>query len=274
MKDAIILAGGQGTRMLPATFYCPKEFLPLVDVPLIHHLVWESINAGIERIHLVVSPDKLPFAIRLKDGDVRLREKRPDLDFSHLCPISEEEELIIHLQERSLGVGNAISIACKDLDGPFLVLLGDNAIIDEDLYSYNAGPEQSSPASRLLVKRFEETGRACVGVIEVDSSELDKFGIISQKGNTMSGVVEKPEVEHAPSNLALCGRYLFLPGSFQILKEVSEGDDVELQSIRFLNQISSDSDIEVVNLSQFVWVDAGDPISWFEAQDKLFFGLS
>ena len=69
VEDAIVLAGGLGTRMLPASMYMPKETMPLVDTPLLNHLIWEAAKAGVSRIHLVISPEKFKILEKFFDGD-------------------------------------------------------------------------------------------------------------------------------------------------------------------------------------------------------------
>ena len=269
VDEAIILAGGLGTRMMPANFYCPKEFLPLLGIPMIHHLIWEATTAGIEVIHIVVSPEKEIFAERLVAGRSEIGEIRSDIDEHQLSPIPRTVTCHIHTQEEPLGVGDAIAIASKDISEPFLVMLGDNAMVGEGVYS-EIGPETGCIASKIMVQRFEETGFPCVGAICVDSSSVSNYGMIDLEDGVFKGVVEKPKLGNEPSNLALCGRYIFPGNSSQLLGEVKDEDCMELQSIHFLNLLAEMGDIEVVELDNIEWVDAGNIKSWSESESLLY----
>ena len=269
VNEAVILAGGLGTRMMPANFYCPKEFLPLLGVPVIHHLIWEATTAGINVIHIVVSPEKECFAERLALGRGEIGEIRTEMREYHLSPIPRTVSFHIHIQEKPLGVGDAISIASKRISEPFLVMLGDNAMVEPGEF-YDIGPETGCKASKILVQRFEETGVPCVGAICVDSSSVSKYGIIDVENGIFAGVVEKPELGSEPSNLALCGRYIFPGDSAQLLGKVRDEGRMELQSIDFLNLLAAREGIEVVELENIEWVDTGNIESWRESENFLY----
>ena len=269
INEAVILAGGLGTRMMPANFYCPKEFLPLLGVPVIHHLVWEATTAGVNVIHIVVSPEKESFAERLVSGRAEIGKIITEMGEHHFSPIPSDVSCHIHIQEKPLGVGDAISIASKGISEPFLVMLGDNAMVGLDEFN-DIGPKSGCRASNTLVQRFEETGIPCVGAIFVDSSSVSKYGIIDMEDGSFAGVVEKPELGSQPSNLALCGRYIFPGDSAKLLERVRDEDRMELQSIDFLNLLAARDGIEVVELENIKWVDAGDIESLRESENYLY----
>ena len=116
VKHAILVAGGLGTRMLPASGAVAKEMLPLFDIPAMTHLALEAVQAGVENIHIITSPKK-DFNNYLEDKSWLL-EKRPDIKKELLNPFSEIA-VFVHTQEVPLGLGNAISQALDDIDGPF-----------------------------------------------------------------------------------------------------------------------------------------------------------
>jgi len=269
VNEAVILAGGLGTRMMPANFYCPKEFLPLLGVPVMHHLVWEVMAAGVEVIHIVVSPEKRAFAEQMVRGRGDLGAFLGEMESFHIDPIPEDICCKIHIQEKPLGVGDAISIACGDISGAFLVLLGDNAMIDPNNVN-NIGQMSGCLASKILVQRFEETGSPCVGAILVDPSSASNYGIIELENGCFARVIEKPEFGEQPTNLALCGRYVFPKNSSQLLKEVRNEDRLELQSVDFLNELSNMGKVEVVKLENIEWVDAGNIESWYTSELSIF----
>ena len=113
VADAVILAGGRGTRMLPGSMYVPKETMPLVDTPIINHLIWESCNAGVKRIHIVIAPNKKNIMVKkLSEGIEELGLMRPDLPKDSLKPVPDDIKIFFYEQIKPGGVGDAISIVC------------------------------------------------------------------------------------------------------------------------------------------------------------------
>ena len=206
VRDAIILAGGIGTRMLPASLFAPKEVLPLVDTPLINHLIWETAKAGVTRVHLVLSQRKKVFLEQFIGGnDIHGSEVRVDLPRESLSLGVEGVEIIPHVQTTAGGVAAAISVAIKQIDGPFLVLLGDMVILDRHVGPKKSGVKDASGASLELVKMFERTGIPSVGVCPVESENIGKYGVVGLSGNQVLEIFEKPSESEAPSNYVLCG---------------------------------------------------------------------
>ena len=179
VEDAIILAGGLGTRMLPASMYMPKETMPLVDTPILNHLIWEAAKAGVSRIHLVISQEKFnileKFLIDKEffDGNVRV-----DLPREVLRLGIEGVEIVPQIQNSPGGVADAISVALPDIKGPFLVLLGDIIMHGNISLSGLPSPAEASTASIELVNRFHDDGLPCVGVCRVGDDDLSKYGVV------------------------------------------------------------------------------------------------
>ena len=267
VDDAIILAGGNGTRMLPASLFMPKETMPLVDTPIINHLIWEAAKAGAKRIHLVLSQRKKdilePFIVGevMHEGDIR-----PDLPRNSLSLKIDGVEIIPHVQLSPGGVADAISVALGEIAGPFLVILGDMLILEEHLSPGHSGPDSGSSASKKLVARFEERGRPCVGVFPVETSELSKYGVVQFKGEEISEIVEKPAESEAPSNYVLCGRYLFPPETKAILEKYPVSDFGELQSIFFMRDLIRNQGLDAVKFEKMSMYDSGDPMIWLKSQ--------
>ena len=148
VEDALIVAGGLGTRMYPVSAFSSKESLPLIDVPVLIHLAHEAKAAGVKRIHIISSPSKDLSPLLRDIQDLHLN--RPELDKSLFSSFSDVE-VKVHLQQQQLGLGDAISCALDDISGPFLVLLGDNVLLDNHASTKNFIP---SNASKLLVQCF------------------------------------------------------------------------------------------------------------------------
>lgn len=260
VKDALIIAAGLGTRMFPASAMMPKEALPLVDVPLMTHLVAEAKAAGVERLHLVTSPTK-SFEGLLRDT-TDLHRLKPHLD-ANLFNITNGLEVLVHVQPEPKGVGNAMRCALEDISGPVLVLLGDNLIMDR-----HTTPDsfEASGASSDLVKAFERTGEATVGLVAVPESDVQRYGIVALEGSRMVRLVEKPSLEEAPSTLALCGRYVFPSSLKSLLDRFSYEEHGDLQSIAVQQHWMEQGQLHGHVFSNVQWYDSGAPFMWLQAQ--------
>lgn len=260
VKHAILVAGGLGTRMLPASGAVAKEMLPLFDIPAMTHLALEAVQAGVENIHIITSPKK-DFSNYLEDK-TWLLEKRPDIKNELLNPFSEIK-VFLHTQEAPLGLGNAISQALDDIDGPFLVLLGDNLLIDSHTTCNDFAP---SNASKKLVQAYQESNIPCVGLFEVSDEDVSKYGVVDLEGELIRRIVEKPTKENAPTNNVLCGRYLFTGDTKELLQRFSVEEYGELQSIEIQKHWMKGPGLRGVTLDGFQWYDSGAPLPWLKAQ--------
>ena len=267
VNDAVILAGGRGTRMLPGSLFVPKETMPLVDIPLINHLIWEAAKAGATRVHLVLSDRKYGI---LKDfiseGLLFGEEVRPDLPREALSLGIEGVEIIPHIQTTPGGVGDAIYTAIDSVDGPFLVILGDMLLMDSHVGPSHSGTNYASSASNKLVEMFTNSGLPVVGVCPVDYHDLSSYGVVEISDGNIVRIVEKPDTDSAPSEFILCGRYIFPSNTKQILEEYPLSDFGELQSIQILNHLIRNGGLRAVSLDQFRLYDGGNPLSWLKSQ--------
>tara|TARA_B100001123_G_scaffold7839_1_gene9718 strand:- start:985 stop:1869 length:885 start_codon:yes stop_codon:yes gene_type:complete len=267
VRDAIILAGGIGTRMLPASLFAPKEVLPLVDTPLINHLIWEAAKAGATRVHLVLSQRKKDLLEKFIDRNaIHGSEVRVDLPRESLSLGVEGVEIIPHVQTTAGGVADAISVAIKQIDGPFLALLGDMVILDRHVNPKKSGVKDASGASLELVKMFERTGIPIVGVCPVESENIGKYGVVRLSGNQVLEIIEKPSESEAPSNYVLCGRYVLPRNTEEILQKYPISEFGELQSIHLLNHLIEDGGLMAVKLDEMKMYDSGDPLNWLKSQ--------
>ena len=268
VKDALILAGGQGNRMLPASLYSAKETLPLIDTPLINHLIWEACQAGVEKIHIIHSPDKKSqfekiLANRCLDGNSK---RKVDLPHHALDVIPREIELELHEQREPGGVGDAITAAIDSINGPFLLILGDNLLIKNHMSPQNIGPMSGSKSSKRLVQNYQKNGLSCAGIKEIDANDLNKYGVVKLEENLIKSIIEKPESNQAPSNYILCGRYILLSDTKELLKLYPKKEFGELQSIAILNHHINNLGLDAVKLDDYDLYDSGDPLSWIKSQ--------
>ena len=258
VEDAVLVAGGIGSRMLPASAAIAKEALPLVDIPAITHLAREAVEAGAKRLHIITSPSK-DFTSLLKDNSWA-SAKRSDISKELLSPFAEVE-VQIHVQEIPRGFGDALSCALGSINGPFMVLLGDNILMDSysTLSNYTA-----SNASKILVDAYEKTSLPCVGLAAVEDPE--NYGVVSMDGQFVKEIVEKPNRANAPSNLVLCGRYLFTADTADLLSKYSFEEYGELQSIALQRHWMDNEGLVGVELEGFQWYDSGAPLPWLKSQ--------
>ncbi|HIH52782.1 MAG TPA: NTP transferase domain-containing protein [Candidatus Poseidoniaceae archaeon] len=260
VEDALIVAGGLGTRMFPASAMLPKEALPLVDVPLMTHLMQEAVHAGVKRIHIIARPGKDLSA--WVSGRAEMATLRPDVHAHHLDP-GKDVEVFVHEQVEQLGTGDAIACALHAVQGPFLVLLGDNLLMTAHHGTDVLAP---STASRDLVEVFEQTGRPVAGLMRVSPEEAPSFGMVRMQEGLIVEVVEKPPLGTAPSDLALCGRYLWTEDAPRLLEAYDVETHGELQSIRVQEHWMEHGGMRGVVHEGAVWYDAGRPLPWLKAQ--------
>ena len=260
IQDALLVAGGLGTRMLPTSASVPKEALPLIDVPALVHLAREAKAAGASRLHIVTSPRK--DLSNLLGDHSWLKEKRPNLDGVLLAPFADVE-VHIHVQKVPLGLGNAIQSALHAINGPFLVLLGDNLLIDHHSTLESFVPSQ---ASAELVKSFAKHGRPCAAMMAVEPEEVSNYGVVRMEDSRIVEIVEKPTPEQAPSNLVLCGRYVFTSDASTLLDHYDVETHGELQSIALQQHWMKNDGMYGVVLDGYQWCDSGKPLPWLKAQ--------
>ena len=275
VNDAIILAGGLGTRMLPASMYMPKETLPLFDTPILNHLIWEAAKTGVSRIHLVISKEKFIILEKFLANKDQFSEKvRDDLPREVLRFGAEGVEIVPKIQSSPGGVADAISVALPDIKGPFLVLLGDIIMHRNNASDRLLNPTEASTASTELVNRFHDQGLPCVGVCRVSDDDLNKYGVVELSGNKIVNIVEKPSVEEAPSKYVLCGRYLLPENTEDILELFPKSEFGELQSIYLLNYLIEKNGLNSVKLDDWRMYDSGDPLTWLKSQIDYALGRS
>jgi UTP--glucose-1-phosphate uridylyltransferase len=260
VRDALLVAAGIGTRMFPVSASVPKESLPLVDVPLLTHLLLEAKQAGIERLHIITSPSKSFDS--LLDDRRHLHVHRADLD-EDLFHATDGLEVLIHVQKEPKGVGNAMEAALHAVDGPFLVMLGDNLLMDEHASTEAYVP---SKVSKRLIDAYHRFSQPTVGLMEVDAASVSHYGIVGMDGDRIVSMVEKPTIDQAPSRLAMCGRYVFPADMKTLLQTCSYEQFGDLQSIEVLKRYIDGNQLHGLVLDETQWYDSGAPLMWLKAQ--------
>jgi UTP--glucose-1-phosphate uridylyltransferase len=240
VKKVIIPAAGLGTRFLPATKAQPKEMLPIVDKPAIQYIIEEAVQSGITDIIIITGRGKRS----IEDHFDKSYELEATLEKKQKWSALEEVQSIANLanihyirQKEPLGLGHAILCARAFIgEDPFAVMLGDD-VIDSDI-----------PCLQQLIQAFDHHQAPILGVQEVDTDDVSKYGIVrpsltvgaDQSTYPIAGLVEKPHQDKAPSRLAIMGRYILTPDIFSYLEQVKVGAGGEYQLTDALNYYSQD----------------------------------
>jgi UTP--glucose-1-phosphate uridylyltransferase len=261
IKKAIIPAAGLGTRFLPATKAQPKEMLPIVDKPSIQYIVEEAIASGIEDIIIVTGRNKRAIEDHF-DKSVELElmlSKTGKDDLLHMVQtVSNLADVHYIRQKEPLGLGHAVLCARKFIGNePFALLLGDDIIASEP------------PCLKGMLDLYEQVETSVIAVQEVPWSEVDKYGIISPAGmerevEFIRDLVEKPERESAPSNLAVIGRYVIEPEIFAILEHQEPGRGGEIQLTDALRVLNRDKPMAIFRQTGNRY-DTGDKLGYIQA---------
>lgn len=232
VRKAIIPAAGLGTRMLPATKAQPKEMLPIVDKPAMQYLIEEIIEAGIEEILIITGRNKMSIENHFDysyELEMILKEAQKEELLKKVEHVSTLANIHYVRQKKALGLGHAVNCAKSFVgDEPFLILLGDDIIYTE--------AEKDNVSKQMLNIYNSLKGNVNIlGVKEVLKEDLDKYGVIeyskSKKGLLeVNSIIEKPNIEEAPSNYAVLGRYILQPEIFSILEDAkpTKGGEIQL----------------------------------------------
>lgn len=233
VKKVIIPVAGLGTRMLPASKSIPKEMIPVVDRPAIQYVVDEAIAAGITEIILVTSGAKAAIENYFDidaELDALLESKGKSALAEQMRSIVPPSVTVVSVRQgRPLGLGHAVHQAAALVgDEPFAVILPDVLVDQRD----------GAPLDLArMIKRFEATGASQIMVEAVPQERVSQYGIVSLadqipaagESAPMTGVVEKPAPEYAPSNLSVVGRYVLPARTMALLANTAPGAGGEIQ---------------------------------------------
>ena len=229
VRKAVFPVAGLGTRFLPATKAIPKELLPIVDRPLIQYAVEEAREAGIEELIFVTGRGKTAIVEHFDtafelEATMGGRGKALDaLEPTRIKPGS----LVSVRQQVPLGLGHAIWCARAVVgDEPFAIFLPDELMIGQS--------EETGGCMKQMVDCYSQVGGNLISVLEVPREEVSSYGVIAPGGRNgvlteVTGLVEKPKVEDAPSNLIISGRYILQPQVMRTLENQEAGAGGEIQ---------------------------------------------
>ena len=286
ITKAIIPVAGLGTRMLPATKSIPKEMLPIVDKPLIQYIVNEAVMAGLKEIILVTHSSKNAIENHFDrsfelESELEKRVKRQQLkEIKSICP---EDITIMHVRQgETKGLAHAISKAKALVRGePFAIILPDVL-----LNQYKC--DMRTDNLKAMIDRFNETGNSQVMVQPVQLSDISSYGVIdtgrefrqrffegcifnekafndSQEDHIpIANLVEKPEADVAPSNLAIVGRYVVSDRIWDYLENTPLGVGNEIQFTDTLRLMCRDLPMDAVMIKGNSF-DCGSKLGYMKA---------
>ena len=241
VKKAVLPVAGFGTRFLPASKAIPKEMLPIIDKPLVQYAVEEAVNIGVEEIIFITSPEKLSIKKHFDTNhkfESRLKNSKKLDMIDRLNPeIFKEIKFHYLLQEEQNGLGHAVLQAEKVVGkDPFAVLLPDDLFFSE-----------KSCLSQLL-DVYKRTESSVIAVNKVEKENIHKYGVIKpgkikESFIKIEDIVEKPSYEEAPSDIAVCGRYIFNASIFKFLKSTNFDKSGEIQLTDAIQKLLQEEEV-------------------------------
>jgi len=264
VTKAVIPAAGLGTRFLPATKASPKEMLPVVDTPAIQYVVEEAAAAGLHDVLMITGRSKRALEDhfdRMVELELALEAKGDQAKLDLVRRSTELAKVHYVRQGDPRGLGHAVLAAAQHVgDEPFAVLLGDDLIDPRD------------PLLTTMVDVQQREGGSVVALMEVPREAISQYGCAAVEGTgdtvRITGLVEKPPADEAPSNLAIIGRYVLSPSIFDILRETPPGRGGEIQlTDAIATQIASEPVHGVVFRGRRY--DTGDRLDYLKAVVRL-----
>jgi UTP--glucose-1-phosphate uridylyltransferase len=264
----VIPVAGFGTRMLPAAKAVPKELLPVLDRPTVQYVVEECAAAGVGDVLLVTSRDKRAIEDhfdRNAELEARLATGGKQALLASVNELAAKAKVHAVRQPEQRGLGDAVLQARRHVgEEPFLCLLGDT------IFSTAGSPGGGGgdlPA-RQLVAAWRELGASVIGLEEVPTEKVSRYGIVGgtpvREGVVrLEKLVEKPSAESAPSRLAVAARYLLTPAIFECLERTPPGKGGEVQLTDALHLLLQREPVHGVVLSARRH-DIGNPVDWLK----------
>lgn len=262
VNKAVIPAAGLGTRFLPATKAMPKEMLPIVDKPTIQYIIEEAVASGIEEILIITGRSKRAIEDhfdRSIELELELEKKNNEELLKIVKDISDMVDIHYIRQKEAKGLGHAIYCARAFVGNePFAVLLGDDIVYNE-----------TKPCLRQMIEVYNKYNGSILGVQKVSDTDVSKYGIVdgdrlSDTIYTVKDLVEKPNIDEAPSNIAILGRYIINPIIFDILASTKPGKGGEIQLTDALKVLASKEDIYAY-MFEGKRYDVGNKLGFLEA---------
>lgn len=260
IRSAVFPVAGRGTRFLPATKASPKEMLPIVDKPLIQYAVEEALDAGVTKLIFITGSTKRAIADHF-DSDPELERALSDAGkvdvLEQIRDIVPKGVTCIYIRQgEPLGLGHAVLCARPAVgDEPFYVHLADDLIDGEPpCLTQMAAERARHGGSVIAVETVPHEDTSSYGIVEIDTSDNDRI----------TGIVEKPSPDKAPSNLAVVGRYLLDGAIFDKLENIGKGAGGEIQLTDGIAELLSESPVHAYAFSGERY-DCGSKVGYLKA---------
>ena len=263
VRKAVFPVAGMGTRFLPATKATPKEMLPIVDKPIIQYAMEEAIAAGITEMIFVTSTTKRAIEDHF-DSNYELENKLEQAGKQDMLDVVRDivpkgVSCAYIRQPEARGLGHAV-LCAKSLVGnePFAVILADDMIYGEQEGCLSA-----------MVSEAKKTNSSVVAVEQVPADQVNKYGVIDpvhfeDRLHRMKGIVEKPPVDEAPSDLAVVGRYILSARIFELLEHTQPGSGNEIQLTDAIAQMLVEQNVFAYQF-EGVRYDCGSKLGYLQA---------
>lgn len=261
IKTAVFPVGGLGTRFLPATKSMPKEMLPVFGKPIIQHAFEEAKAAGVEKFIFVTGRNKNAInnhfdkAYELENS---LNETQKISEINKVSGwLSKAGSISFIRQGEPLGLGHAIYCAKNFVNEPFIVILADEMVLEQ---------RQSNLLKNMITQYNKNAQNSnVISVAKVEKKDVHKYGIISAKEEKITDMVEKPNQNEAPSDLAINGRYILQPEIFSFLEKQKTGKNGELQLTDAMKSMIKHNHNFYYSLFEEDRFDCGNPLGYLEA---------
>jgi len=260
IRKAVVAVAGSGTRFLPVTKTIPKEMLPIVDKPIIHLVVEELVEAGIEDIIMVTRWDKKPLedyfdnhpALSHNVGGEGARKR-----LENLSDIAEKVNFVYLRQKGPYGNGTPVLTAATLVQGEaFIYVWADDLVKSRISFT------------KQMVDDYGEHGRMSIGVQEVPREVVDRYGIVKLRPGSMEieDIIEKPTVAEAPSQLADFGRMILNQEIIEILRQMPLGKGNELWVTDAIRHYVRHGGVFLAKeVVEGEWITTGDPVNYLNA---------
>ena len=268
ITKAVIPAAGLGTRFLPATKAIPKEMLPVVDKPALQHVVEEAVAAALDDVLVIIGRNKNAISNHfdaVPELEHTLSTKNDAVKLEHVQRSSTLADVHFVRQGEPRGLGHAVLRARRHVGHePFAVLLGDDLIGEGD-----------GLLSRMIAVA-EQRSTSVIALMEVPAEQIHLYGCAAVEPTAdadvvrVTGLVEKPDAQTAPSLYAVIGRYVLQPAVFDVLEDTPPGKGGEIQLTDALQVIAAEGDEEVAGgvygvVFSGARYDTGDKVDYVKA---------
>ncbi len=269
ITKALIPAAGFGTRFLPQTKAMPKEMLPIVDKPVIQYVVEEIVNSGVENIVIVTGSTKRAiedhFDVPNEDLVQNLKNGNKTQLLEQINKISDMANFIYVRQKGPYGNGTPVLAGEAVIeDEPFAVVWGDEFILSEP------------PRLKQMIEVYEKYGGMVISGVKIEKKEdLKRYGIADLEpveGNVykIKQIVEKPDPDSAPSNIATHGAYILPPEIFAALKSLNPGQSGEIWLVDAINKLKDEGvPLYAVEIENGKYYDTGNKLEYMKTVVEL-----